>query len=35
MIPKFRFFGRVADGEMLMVMAEGIDLNAAINISLR
>jgi uncharacterized phage protein (TIGR01671 family) len=25
MIPKFRFFGRVADGEMRMVMAEAID----------
>ena len=25
MIPKFRFFGRVADGEMRMVLAEAID----------
>lgn len=25
MIPKFRFFGRVADGEMRMVLAETID----------
>jgi hypothetical protein len=25
MIPKFKFFGRVADGEMRMVMAEAID----------
>ena len=25
MIPKFRFFGRVADGEMRMVLAEVID----------
>ena len=25
MIPKFRFFGKVADGEMRMVLAESID----------
>ena len=25
MIPKFRFFGKVADGEMRMVLAEAID----------
>lgn len=28
MIPKFRFFGRVADGEMRMVMAEAIDFTS-------
>ena len=28
MIPKFRFFGRVADGEMRMVLAEAIDFTS-------
>ena len=28
MIPKFRFFGKVADGEMRMVLAEAIDFTS-------
>ena len=28
MIPKFRFFGKVADGEMRMVLAETIDFTS-------